>query len=120
MGQRITVEQRRARLGLRHGLAARSVGRPAGAVAADVLVLHATDPATVYLSALARLARVNQLDDWRFTEWFHGRTFKPMGMAGQSWNAATFLLARRAIEREFSCPASAGSSRTGLPDRTAC
>lgn len=71
-------------------------------------------------SALARLARVNQLDDWRFTEWFHGRTFKPMGMAGQSWNAATFLLARRAIEREFSCPASAGSSRTGLRDRTAC
>lgn len=56
MGQRITVEQRRARLGLRHGLAARSVGRPAGAVAADVLVLHATDPATVYLSVAARAA----------------------------------------------------------------
>jgi len=49
-------------------------------------------------SALARLAQVNALDDWRFTEWFHGRTFKPMGMAGQSWNAATFLLARRALE----------------------
>ena len=51
-------------------------------------------------SALARLAVVNQLDDWRFTEWFHGRTLRPMGMAGQSWNAATFLLARRAIELE--------------------
>ncbi|MFZ2650984.1 MAG: glycoside hydrolase 100 family protein [Burkholderiaceae bacterium] len=47
---------------------------------------------------LARLARVNQLDDWRFTEWFHGRTLKPMGMAGQSWNAATFLLAKRELE----------------------
>jgi glycogen debranching enzyme len=46
---------------------------------------------------LARLARVNQLGDWRFTEWFHGRTLAPMGMAGQSWNAATFLLARRAL-----------------------
>ena len=47
---------------------------------------------------LARLARVNALDDWRFTEWFHGKTLVPMGMAGQSWNAATFLLARRALE----------------------
>lgn len=46
---------------------------------------------------LARLASVNALDDWRFTEWFHGRTLAPMGMAGQSWNAATFLLARRAL-----------------------
>jgi hypothetical protein len=49
-------------------------------------------------SELAELARVNALDDWRFTEWFHGRTLKPMGMAGQSWNAATFLLARRSID----------------------
>ena len=47
---------------------------------------------------LARLARVNELDGWRFTEWLHGRTLAPMGMAGQSWNAATFLLARRALQ----------------------
>ena len=47
---------------------------------------------------LARLAHVNQLGGWRFTEWFHGRTLAPMGMAGQSWNAAAFLLARRALE----------------------
>ena len=46
---------------------------------------------------LARLAQANALDNWRFTEWFHGRTLAPMGMAGQSWNAATFLLARRAL-----------------------
>lgn len=46
---------------------------------------------------LERLARVNELGDWRFTEWFHGQTLKPMGMAGQSWNAATFLLARNAL-----------------------
>jgi glycogen debranching enzyme len=51
-------------------------------------------------SELARLAHVNALDDWRFTEWFHGRTLAPMGMAGQSWNAATFLLAQRALLRE--------------------
>ncbi|WP_298829728.1 glycoside hydrolase 100 family protein [uncultured Piscinibacter sp.] len=47
--------------------------------------------------ALTRLAEVNALDGWRFTEWFHGRTLKPMGMAGQSWNAATFLLALRGL-----------------------
>ncbi len=55
-------------------------------------------------SELVRLAQVNALDDWRFTEWFHGRTLAPMGMAGQSWNAATFLLARRALLRsEAAC-----------------
>lgn len=46
---------------------------------------------------LAKLALVNSLDGWRFTEWFHGQTLQPMGMAGQTWNAATFLLARRAL-----------------------
>ncbi len=49
--------------------------------------------------ALARLAAVNALDDWRFTEWLHGRTAAPMGMAGQSWNAATFLLAQAAVAK---------------------
>ncbi|MDO9405692.1 MAG: glycoside hydrolase 100 family protein [Polaromonas sp.] len=49
---------------------------------------------------LVRLAGVNALDDWRFTEWFHGKSLAPMGMAGQSWNAATFLLARRALQAD--------------------
>lgn len=49
---------------------------------------------------LEKLARTNALGDWRFTEWFHGRTLAPMGMAGQSWNAAAFLLARRALQEE--------------------
>ena len=48
---------------------------------------------------LVKLARVNALDDWRFTEWFHGRSLAPLGMAGQSWNAAAWLLARRALPR---------------------
>ena len=48
-------------------------------------------------AALARLAEANAAHDWRFTEWFHGKTLAPMGMAGQSWNAATFLLAQRAL-----------------------
>ena len=47
--------------------------------------------------ALAALAQANARDGWRFTEWFHGRTLAPLGMPGQSWNAATFLLAARAV-----------------------
>jgi len=48
---------------------------------------------------LDKLATANRRDAWRFTEWFHGRTLQPMGMAGQSWNAATFLLAHRELSR---------------------
>lgn len=44
------------------------------------------------------LPDLNSLDNWRFTEWFHGKTLESKGMAGQSWNAATFLLARRMVE----------------------
>lgn len=50
----ITVAQRRARLGIRHHLAARSNGLSAADIAADLVVLHATDPASVYLSVAAR------------------------------------------------------------------
>jgi glycogen debranching enzyme len=49
--------------------------------------------------ALQALAQANAAADWRFTEWFHGRTLAPMGMAGQSWNAATLLLAARELGR---------------------
>lgn len=44
-------------------------------------------------AALEDLARANALNNWQFNEWFHGLTGEPMGMAGQSWNAAAFLLA---------------------------
>ena len=47
--------------------------------------------------ALARLAYANSLGNWRFSEWFHGQSLMPMGMAGQSWNAAAFLLARQSL-----------------------
>lgn len=53
---------------------------------------------------LAKLAYANSLDDWRFTEWFHGQTLKPCGMPGQTWNAATFLMARRILEGHFPLP----------------
>jgi glycogen debranching enzyme len=47
---------------------------------------------------LSKLAQVCSLDGWRFTEWFHGQTLQPMGMAGQSWNAATFLMAQKLLD----------------------
>jgi hypothetical protein len=65
-----------------------------------VLALHQLGLERRASDQLVALAQVNALDDWRFTEWFHGRTLQPMGMAGQSWNAATFLLARRALQGE--------------------
>ncbi|MFB9904051.1 winged helix DNA-binding domain-containing protein [Allokutzneria oryzae] len=56
MTRKITAQQRRARIGARHLLAP---SRRAGTVseAADsVVALHATDPATVFLSAWARMS----------------------------------------------------------------
>jgi hypothetical protein len=53
--RRIGVDERRARLARRHGLA--PDGRAADVVEAarSVVALHGTDPATVYLSARARV-----------------------------------------------------------------
>jgi len=47
---------------------------------------------------LERLALVNRLNGWEFNEWFHGQSGEPMGMARQSWNAALYLLAYRALK----------------------
>ncbi len=46
---------------------------------------------------LEKLALANRLNDWEFNEWLHGRTGEPMGMPGQSWNAALFVLAFRTL-----------------------
>ncbi|CCB71631.1 conserved protein of unknown function (plasmid) [Streptantibioticus cattleyicolor NRRL 8057 = DSM 46488] len=54
---RLDHEQRRARLARRHLLAPSWRAPDVGSVADAVVALHATDPATVYLSACARLAR---------------------------------------------------------------
>ncbi len=48
----VSTAERRARLAVRHGLAPRA-GTVAGAVA-DIIGLHGTDPASVYLAAWAR------------------------------------------------------------------
>jgi glycogen debranching enzyme len=46
---------------------------------------------------LAKLARACALDDWRFSEWLHGRTAAPHGMEAQSWNAAAYLIAEHTV-----------------------
>ncbi|HEX4266807.1 MAG TPA: glycoside hydrolase 100 family protein [Steroidobacteraceae bacterium] len=46
---------------------------------------------------LATLARACAVGNWAFTEWLHGTRATPRGMPGQSWNAAAFLMAERAV-----------------------
>jgi glycogen debranching enzyme len=46
---------------------------------------------------LVKMARACALRNWAFTEWLHGKTLAPRGMAGQSWNAAAFLMAEVAL-----------------------
>jgi hypothetical protein len=58
----ISAHQRRARLGVRHVLSARTVGRTPAEIAGCVLALHATDPASVYLSVGARSADLAPAD----------------------------------------------------------
>jgi hypothetical protein len=54
--RRIPDSERRARLSLRHGLAAPIPSADPTDVAEAMVALHATDPCTVYLSVLARMA----------------------------------------------------------------
>jgi hypothetical protein len=62
--RRITVGERRARLAIRQHLAPAAWGADGTEVARDLVGLHATDPATVYLAACARLhdGRVETLE----------------------------------------------------------
>jgi hypothetical protein len=53
--RRIDDDERRARLGIRHHLATSSRVTDVRALAGDLVGLHATDPATIYLAAAARL-----------------------------------------------------------------
>ncbi|MFA6306570.1 MAG: glycoside hydrolase 100 family protein [Patescibacteria group bacterium] len=50
---------------------------------------------------LKKVAYANSINNWQFNEWFHGSTGKPMGMAGQSWNAGMFLLAYHYLNNEI-------------------
>jgi glycogen debranching enzyme len=49
---------------------------------------------------LARYAEACRLNNWEFNEWLDGNSGMPRGMAGQSWNAAMFVLAWHALQGE--------------------
>jgi winged helix DNA-binding protein len=57
--RRVTVEERRARLGRRQRLAHDARAQHVSEAAASVVGLHSTDPVTVYLSARARVANAD-------------------------------------------------------------
>lgn len=50
---------------------------------------------------LLKLAQANKINNWEFNEWFHGKTGKPMGMKGQTWNAGIFVLAYNCLNNGF-------------------
>ncbi len=58
----ITVAERRTRLARRHRLAGSARGTDPAGIADSMVVLHATDPATVYLSICARSAGLAPTD----------------------------------------------------------
>ena len=58
--RRVPTAERRARLGIRHLLAPSASAADPVDVARGVVALHATDPASVYLSALARMPVMTQ------------------------------------------------------------
>jgi len=53
--RRIGIDERRARLGVRHRLAPTAKADTAADAARSIVALHGTDPASVYLSAAARM-----------------------------------------------------------------
>jgi hypothetical protein len=57
--RKFTAEERRARLAIRHHLAPNSRVKSATEVARDIVGLHSTDPATVFLSAWARMKKAD-------------------------------------------------------------
>jgi len=49
---------------------------------------------------LSRLAQANKLGlktEWEFHEWINAKTGKPAGAVGQSWNAATYIMAYKVV-----------------------
>ncbi len=57
MALHIDDDERRARLAFRHRLLSRTRSDDLAAIADDLVALHSTDPATVFLSAMVRMAQ---------------------------------------------------------------
>lgn len=49
------------------------------------------------LGRLAEMNRQGRNGEWEFNEWFHGRSGRPMGYAGQSWSTAMYIYAHDAV-----------------------
>jgi len=49
------------------------------------------------LKKLAEANKVGKEIEWEFNEWLHGKTGKPMGAVLQSWSAAGYLIAYKAV-----------------------
>lgn len=63
-----------------------------------IMLLHRLRKKKLTQRELVRFAEVNKINNWEFNEWFHGKTGRPLGMPGQSWNAAMFLLAYHCLK----------------------
>ncbi len=50
---------------------------------------------------LRRLAEINKKNNWEFNEWFNSKNYKALGMKGQSWNAAMYILAYHVVNKEI-------------------
>ncbi len=49
------------------------------------------------LDRLAESNRIGRENEWEFNEWLHGKTRKPMGDMYQTWNAAGYIIAYKAV-----------------------
>lgn len=69
-----------------------------------VLLLAARGRRALAARELVRYAEACRAGRWGFCEWLHGRTGKPSGMRGQSWNAGMFLLAEAVLRGDPRVP----------------
>lgn len=88
---RLDDAERRRRLGRRHHLAAQARAADMGSAAHTLVAFHSTDPASVYLSAWARVEGITRADIDRAL--YEERTVvKHMAMRRTVWAVATDLL----------------------------
>ena len=70
-----------------------------GIYVAALVQVGRLEEARCQFDKLTAMVRLGKGEKWEFNEWFHGRSGKPMGYAGQSWSAAMYLFAADAVEQ---------------------